>query len=92
MSLYRMPRCLSPHVPRPVDQCEQLDWEAPRPRERVRVIAWTCDCTPPVYELCTAGGQWLIRRTADVVEVSPRWSLWHETQAMWSALLLGQIR
>ena len=92
MSIYNIPRCLSPHVPTPVDQCERLEWGEPRAQERVRVVAWTCDCTSPVYELCASGGQWFIRRTTDAVEESRQWPLWHEAQAMWSALLMGQVR
>ncbi|MEV1240252.1 hypothetical protein [Nonomuraea sp. NPDC049750] len=36
--------------------------------------------------------QWFIRRTAGVVKESRQWPLWHEAQAMWSALLTGQVR
>ncbi|GGL50598.1 hypothetical protein GCM10014719_59910 [Planomonospora parontospora subsp. antibiotica] len=88
--------CLSPHLPLPQSQCKRLDWHPPRLGERVRVIAWTCKCRVPFYELCEAGGQAFIRRTVyegngwKVRETSRRRSA--EAHAMWTALLSGLAR
>ncbi|WP_189239974.1 hypothetical protein [Planomonospora parontospora] len=60
------------------------------------MIAWTCKCRVPFYELCEAGGQAFIRRTVyegngwKVRETSRRRSA--EAHAMWTALLSGLAR
>jgi hypothetical protein len=89
-------RCLSPHVPIAQSGCRRLEWLAPRSGERVRVIAWTCECLATVYELCEAGGQGFIRRTVqrsggNQVHESHRWQV-AESRAMWTALLSGLAR
>jgi hypothetical protein len=51
------------HVAAAHIQAEPLEWELPIPRvHRVRVRAHTCVCQSPIFELCTAGGLWFVRR------------------------------
>lgn len=75
----------------------RLVWREPfRAEERVRVVAWTCDCRATVYELCHAGGQGYIRKThqlqgAPQVSETYRW-LFREADAVWTALLMGDAR
>ena len=51
------------HVPIRRGSVRQLQWWEPTPAERVRVLAWTCDCQARFYELCQSGGMVYIRRT-----------------------------
>lgn len=91
------PRCLSPHVSPPRSHCEALSWNAPpREGERTRLITWTCDCGPVLFELHQAGGLRFIRRTARgqggvSIAESDRWPA-READAMWNALLCGLVR
>ncbi|GAA3229600.1 hypothetical protein GCM10020216_046910 [Nonomuraea helvata] len=84
--------CMSPHVPAAALDCASLHWSASRADERVRVYAWTCHHSGPIYELCASGGQWFIRRMSEgTVMETTRW-LRRKAEAMWSALLTGQVR
>ena len=72
-------------------------WNVPHDTGReVRVLAWTCECGNPFYELCQAGGQRFIRRTRNgpgkgIVDESDRWPA-KQADAQWKALLLGLLR
>lgn len=89
--------CVSPHVVAACRDHVRLDWRMPyRTPERVRSLAWTCDCRSPVYELCEGGGQAFVRRTVRVREgaethETPRWSL-TQARVVWTALLSGRAR
>lgn len=85
--------CMSPHVPLPALDCVSLHWSEPRVDERLRVNAWTCHDSWPIYELCAAGGLWFIRRTSasGTAMESARWHR-RRAEAMWSALLRGYVR
>lgn len=90
------PRCVSPHVPvRP--EYEALVWTPPPEGEPgARVLRWTCDCQPVVYELLTLGGVGYIRRTMSVrgkkvVHETDRW-IDQVADAFWSSLLFGHVR
>ncbi|GGO78239.1 hypothetical protein GCM10012289_59780 [Nonomuraea cavernae] len=90
------PRCESPHVPDSAEY-EPLTWMSPREGEpEARVLRWTCDCQPVVYELVTLGGVRYIRRIQTLKERR----LIHETdrwidrvaEGLWNALLFGHVR
>ncbi|MFF4412846.1 hypothetical protein ACFYY8_09960 [Streptosporangium sp. NPDC001559] len=88
--------CLSPHPARPLADHMRLVWRKPCQAERLRVIAWSCDCGPVVYELCHAGGQAFVRRThhfngARMVHETYRWPI-RKGDDVWKALLSGQAR
>ncbi len=91
------PHCISPHPSPAQSHAERLTWNAPRDHGRdVRVVAWTCECSSPFYELCQAGGQRFIRRTRNepdkrIVDESDRWNA-RQANAQWNALLLGLLR
>ena len=91
------PHCKSPHPFPARSQAERLVWNVPRDHGReVRVVAWTCECGNPFYELCQAGGQRFIRCTRNgpnkpVVDESGRWNA-GQANAQWAALLLGLVR
>jgi hypothetical protein len=62
----------------------------------VCVVAWTCECGSPFYELCQVGGQRFIRRTRNgpdkrIVDEPDRWNA-GQADAQWTALLLGLVR
>lgn len=86
-------RCLSPHVSKTKPEHMRLVWRPPyHAEDRVRVMAWTCDCRPSFYELCHAAGVAYIRRTAlREVHETYRWSF-REAESVWKALLDGQAR
>ncbi|MEV4176097.1 hypothetical protein [Nonomuraea sp. NPDC049709] len=84
----------SAHVPRPRPGFTRLRWERLREGSAARIRDYTCDCQNPYYELCSAGGQYFIRRTwlrNGTVQV-------HETargrvakaMEVWSKLLSGE--
>jgi hypothetical protein len=89
--------CLSPHVASLRRDHMRLVWNEPSSAlERVRVIAWTCDCRATVYELCHGGGVAYVRRTVQLegapqVHETYRWSL-REVESLWTALLAGEVR
>ncbi len=89
--------CMSPHVAPLQRDHMRLVWHSPlRGEQRVRVIAWTCDCRATVYELCHAGGVGYVRRTVQLegapeVHETYRWSF-READGVWTALLGGQVR
>ncbi|GAA0827653.1 hypothetical protein ACFQVD_21605 [Streptosporangium amethystogenes subsp. fukuiense] len=90
------PRCLSPHVLPTRSHYETLTWHLPNGDEKARVLKWTCDCGPTLYELCQVGELRLIRRTERVpgepaIDESDRWQA-PEADAMWIALLHGLVR
>ncbi|GHE49484.1 hypothetical protein GCM10017673_58600 [Streptosporangium violaceochromogenes] len=90
-----MSGCLSSHLPVPQSNPAPLTWIRPRSGERCRVIDWTCGCRSVVYELCSAGGQFFIRRTVQganrtVAETSRGRE--GETRKLWTALLTGRAR
>ncbi|MEU4832282.1 hypothetical protein [Streptosporangium sp. NPDC023615] len=75
---------------------EPLTWHPVREDEQVRIVRWTCDCEPVLYELCQAGGPRFIRRTTrarntpSVHESDRRPAA--EADALWIALLHGLVR
>jgi hypothetical protein len=77
--------------------CEELGWSEPQGRvHEGRVLLWTCDCQPVVYELVAVSGQRLIRRTRRqdnkiVTHESDRWRA-KEADGIWNALLSGHVR
>lgn len=75
---------------------EPVDWSPSSPRAaRVRIREHTCVCKRVVYELCTAGGLWFVRRLSDgppVSVVESGWETARAVQALWSRILLGQAR
>lgn len=88
--------CFSPHAAPVQEQYVRIRWRAAaNSEERVRVIAWTCDCRATVYELCHAGGQAHLRRTCRraqaVIHESYRWTF-NEADELWAALLRGEAR
>ncbi len=85
--------CLSPHAPEPKRDHMCLVWRPlHRTTNQIRVIAWTCDCRAPFFELCHAGGVAYIRRTQlNEVHETYRWSF-KEAEAVWRALLDGDAR
>jgi hypothetical protein len=86
----------SPHVPTR-SEYEPLAWTPPREGEpEARVLRWTCDCQPVVYELVTLGGARYIRRTQiinekKVVHETDRW-IDHVADGMWNSPLFGHVR
>jgi hypothetical protein len=88
--------CMAPHVKGARPDHMRIVWldGGLRAENRVRVIAWTCDCREAVYELCRSAGQAYIRRTLRKdreVHETYRWTF-KEAERVWSALLAGQAR
>lgn len=84
------------HVAAAHIQAELLDWEPPVARvDRVRVRAHTCVCQSPIFELCTTGGLWFVRRiTAEspvVIDESPQLSA-RDGENLWWRILHGKAR
>lgn len=90
-------RCSAPHVPRASSDYESFLWRSPREGEPdPRVLRWTCDCQPVVYELVMLGGALFIRRTQTlmghkVVHETDRWTT-SVAKGFWSSLLFGHVR
>lgn len=88
-----LPSYHGPHVP-PAQACaERVDWRRSLPRTAwIRVREHTCACRYPIFELCTAGGLWFVRRlskgTPLIVE-SP-WESARTAQELWVRILSGQ--
>ncbi|MFE0071160.1 hypothetical protein ACFWYW_20225 [Nonomuraea sp. NPDC059023] len=89
--------CFSPHVAPAQERYTQIGWRGAVDREdRVRVVAWTCDCRSTVYELCHAGGQAHTRRTSRKkaepgIHETFRWTF-NDADKLWAALLRGKAR
>ena len=84
------------HVPIRRGSVRQLQWWEPTPAERVRVLAWTCDCQARFYELCQSGGMVYIRRTVQKdpepeISESHRWPV-QDGWRVWFDLLTGEVR
>ena len=84
------------HVPIRRGSVRQLQWWEPTPAERVRVLAWTCDCQARFYELCQSGGMVYIRRTVQKdpepeISETHRWPV-QEGWRVWLDLLTGEVR
>jgi hypothetical protein len=84
------------HVPIRRGSVRQLQWWEPTPAERVRVLAWTCDCQARFYELCQSGGMVYIRRTVQKdpepeISETHRWPV-QEGWRVWFDLLTGEVR
>ncbi len=64
--------------------------------DRVRVVAYTCECRSLVFEHCMAGGQSFIRRydrstpSPNIME-SPRMRV-VDAMALWRQLMNGEAR
>ena len=90
-----MSDCLSPHVAPLQAGHTSVAWMKPRLGERQRVITWTCHCRSIIYELCSCGGRFYVRRTVRGKNRSdaetPRTSE-NEARALWVALLTGRAR
>ena len=84
------------HLSAQVTEVESVRWERSLPRaDRVRVRAFTCACRSPVFELCTAGGLWFVRRFTDENPTAPMESEWMSAKAgndLWLRILSGQAR
>lgn len=88
--------CMSPHVPVRQTNYRKLAWFPYSGGERVRVLAWTCECGSVIYELCESGGRAFVRRTVQD-EKSPEISETHrvqvdESRAVWAAILTGMAK
>lgn len=86
----------SDHPARPHKRALRVDWQQSQDRcPQVRVREHTCMCLRPVYELCTAGGLWFMRRyTGENLEImveSP-WTPAGPARALWMRVLTGQAR
>jgi len=89
-----MSDCLSPHLPEPEPNHTRLTWFKARKEPRLRTLAWTCHCEVVLHELCTAGGQFFLRRTdlaTDEVYDTHRMRI-RDGAALWQALLQGRAR
>ncbi len=91
-----MKDCVSPHVPVRQSDCERLAWFPHTGGDRVRALAWTCECRSVIYELCESGGRTFLRR---IVQRSgrPEVSETHrmradESRAVWAAILTGMAK
>src|SRR5437868_1468894 len=78
------------------EEVESVRWERSLPRaDRMRVREFTCACRSPVFELCTAGGLWFVRRISDENPTAPMESEWMSAKAgndLWLRILSGQAR
>lgn len=77
------------------DHAEPVDWAPSVKRtDRIRVREHTCICRSPIFELCTAGGLWFVRRLTDEDEAaveSARVSA-RVARDLWDRILSGQAR
>lgn len=82
------------HAAEPQPGCEAIDWRPSSARGcRVRVRAHTCMCRTPVFELCSGGGLWFVRRlsVSDSVEIAEsEWVCAAVAQRLWERILSGQ--
>jgi hypothetical protein len=91
-------RCTTPHVSSLRAGYNSLTWYREHRFTIVRVVQWTCsEHQITSYELCTAGGLGLFRRTvaapnydAVVVSYSDAW-LMREAHAKWFDLMSGRL-
>jgi hypothetical protein len=84
------------HPDRPHEQAMRVRWQKSQNRcPQVRVREHTCICLCPMYELCTAGGLWFVRRfTGKDLEIVVE-SAWMSAQAartLWMQIMTGQAR
>ncbi|MET8861523.1 hypothetical protein ABZW11_01070 [Nonomuraea sp. NPDC004580] len=84
----------SEHPARPHDRALQVGWQQSESRcPRVRVREHTCMCLRPMYELCTAGGLWFMRRYTgkdlEIMVESP-WMSAGAARTLWLRILTGQ--
>lgn len=91
-----MTDCLSPHVPVRQSNHTKLAWFPSTGGDRVRVLAWTCECRAVIYELCESGGRTYVRRTVQE-EKGPKISETHRMQAsegraVWTTILTGMAK
>ncbi|GAA4092339.1 hypothetical protein HNR30_006843 [Nonomuraea soli] len=85
------------HIAAPAKDHDRVEWFPSVPRvDRVRVRDHTCCvCDEVVFELCTAGGLWFVRRltvSAPVSVVESEWQSAREAVELWRRLLRGQAR
>ncbi|WP_244312780.1 hypothetical protein [Microbispora hainanensis] len=62
--------------------------------DRVRVRRHTCECKPTIYELCSAGGVFFIRRTIRGKNVEIRETerlVAARMEDLWVRLLSGEV-
>ncbi|GAA2376003.1 hypothetical protein [Nonomuraea africana] len=74
-----------------------VEWYPSVPRaERVRVQAHTCECSPIVYELCTAGGLFFVRRRdrsgPRPILTESEWVIKRRAEVLWLRILNGGAR
>ncbi|MEU6408586.1 hypothetical protein [Microbispora sp. NPDC046933] len=63
--------------------------------DRVRVHRHTCECKATIYELCSAGGLWFIRRTKRGKKMEIRETerlVAARMKGLWVRLLSGEVR
>ncbi|MEU8394079.1 hypothetical protein AB0C28_02735 [Nonomuraea sp. NPDC048892] len=88
--------CISPHVNQAQEGHMKLVWHKPsRADDHARVVAWSCDCRSPVYELRHLGGKSYIRKTeyggdgGKTIYETHRWSC-DEAAEIWATVLASQ--
>ncbi|WP_285590739.1 hypothetical protein [Herbidospora sp. NBRC 101105] len=88
---------MSPHYAVAQKDHMRLEWYAPTAgADRVRAMAWTCDCRATIYELLHAGGRAFIRKTIQSepkpkIAETYRWPV-KDAKAVWDRLLRGEAR
>ncbi|WP_431897211.1 hypothetical protein [Nonomuraea sp. bgisy101] len=85
------------HVALGYPQCASIEWNPVTPRaDRVRVQASTCGCSQVIYEYCSAGGLFFVRRhdrTGDRMSVMESdWLIRRLTESLWLRILNGEAR
>lgn len=83
-----------PHVRRGggTGEVDPIEWGEPWPPGlRERLIAFTCPCRDPQYELLAAGGAFWIRRGGDRPAETPR-MVAAAARDLWERLLAGRCR
>jgi hypothetical protein len=82
------------HTAAPGAEAVRVDWrESQRRCDRLRVREHTCFCRLPMYELCTAGGLWFVRRfSGEALEVivESTWMTARAAQRLWMQIVTGQ--
>ncbi|MEU7746729.1 hypothetical protein [Nonomuraea sp. NPDC049158] len=84
------------HIAAPHVQAEPVGWEQSRPRaNRIRVREHTCSCQRLIFELCTSGGLWFVRRISGEgpsEAVESAWLSARDARDLWVQILTGQAQ
>lgn len=86
---------MHPVPPRP--DAAAIGWSPSRRRASViRVRAYTCECSPLVFEQCVAAGLGFVRRydrsVSPVTVVESPWVRVADAEALWRQIMNGQAR